>query len=53
MPTFVSDLKKMLPKDLMIKQGIRVMDNSMGSLCDLLKNHVHSVEEINDLTTIV
>ena len=53
MLTFVSDLKKILPQDVIIKQGMRVMDNTIGSLCDVLKKHMQAVEEINDLKQIV
>ncbi len=50
MPSYVNaDMQKMLPKDILSKQGERVMDNSKGSLTELLSKHVNAVEEINDL----
>jgi len=53
MPSYVNtDMSKVLPKDVLAKQGMRVMDNTKGSLCDLLKHHVAVAEECNDLETI-
>ena len=53
MPSYVNtDMSKVLPKDILAKQGVRVMDNTMGSLCDLLKHHVAVAEECTDLETI-
>ena len=53
MPTFMAEMKSMLPKDILKKHGNRVFDNSLGSLCELLRKHVTLVEEINDLRAIV
>ena len=52
MPSYVNtDMAKMLPKDILSKQGKRVMDDR-GSLCDLLKKHADTVADITDLQSI-
>jgi len=45
-------MTKLLPKEILAKQGNRVMDNTMGSLCELLKHHASVAEECNDLEAI-
>jgi hypothetical protein len=53
MPSYVNtDMQKMLPQEILSKQGKRVYDNTKGSLIELLSRHVNSVEEINDLASI-
>ena len=53
MPSYVNtDMAKMLPKDILSKQGKRVMEDS-GNLCDLLRKHADTVADINDLRDII
>ena len=53
MPSYVNtDMSKVLPKEILAKQGKRVMDNTMGSLCELLKHHASVAEECSDLEAI-
>ena len=50
MPSYVNtEMNKVLPKDIVSKQGVRVMDQSSGSLCALLKKHSDTAEDISDL----
>ena len=47
MPSYVNtEMGKVLPKDILSKQGVRVIDHSAGQLCDLLKRYATVVEEI-------
>ena len=47
MPSYVNtEMGKLLPKDILSKQGVRVIDNSAGQLCDLLKRHANTADEI-------
>ena len=47
----MEDIKKMLPKDVQLKQGTRVMQKT-GKLTDLLKEHASSVEDIRDMEQV-
>ena len=52
MPSYVNtDMAKMLPKDILSKQGKRVMEGE--NLCDLLRKHADTVADINDLRDII
>ena len=52
MPSYVNtDMSKMLPKDILDKQGKRVMEDG-ASLCDLLRKHADTVADISDLRGI-
>ena len=54
MPSYVNtDMSKVLPKDILSKQGVRVIDQSSGTLCDLLKKHASTAEEILDLEAVI
>ena len=53
MPSYVNDMNKMLPKDIVAKQGVRVIDNSAGMLCDLLKKHATTADEIQEIRALI
>lgn len=53
MPSYVNtDMKKVLPKDILAKQGKRVIDNSSENLCQLLKHHQEVAQDCADLEAI-
>lgn len=53
MPSYVNtDMKKVLPKDILAKQGKRVIDNSSEKLCELLKHHATVAQDCADLDAI-
>ena len=54
MPSYVNtEMGKLLPKEILSKQGVRVMDNSAGKLCDLLKRYAEAATEIADIQALI
>jgi len=43
----------MLPEDIVKKTGTRIIDQSMGTLTELLKRHAQYVSEIEDFANVL
>ena len=54
MPSYVNtEMGKLLPKDILSKQGERVIDNSAGQLCDLLRRYATAAADIADIQALI